>query len=149
MIGSVRAAALGFGLWLTLLLLAGCGASSKPYPSLGSSNKGGSSWVPISGNTYGSGATVAEVTAVATNPGPIRLEVTASPDVVTTTSYEVDCDAAKVVGARTTGSTPLTRPLRLPRGPTADMQCTVTARATKPVSASMTVKLLERPSRAG
>ena len=153
MIGSVRGVASGLGLCLTLVLLGGCGSSSKPYPSLGSSNSGENGWVPISGNTYSSGARVAEVTATVTHPGEIRLEVTASPDVVTTTSYEVDCDAAKVVGARTTGSTPVVRPIMIPRGPGAgpgdDPQCVVTARATKPATASMTIKLLERVTGAG
>src|SRR5262249_8764227 len=72
-------------LCLTLVVLAGCGSSSSSFPSLGSSTTGDSGWAPFSGNTYGPGATLAEVTATATNPGRIRLEVTASPDLVTTT----------------------------------------------------------------
>jgi hypothetical protein len=141
----LRALVSGPSFCLGLLLLAGCGSSSPPFPSLGSSvSENG--WVPISGDTYGRGSTVAEVRAFANNPHRVRLDVDASPEVVTTTSYEVDCDQAKRVGPAVTGSTPLARAITIPTGPDAgtpgQIQCFITARATKPASGSMTVKLL-------
>jgi len=148
---TLRALASGLGLCLSLLLLAGCGSSSPPFPSL-ESMPSESGWIPISGGTYGPGATVAEVHAYATDPHRVRLDVTASPDVLTTTSYEVDCDLLKRVGPKVSGSTPLARPIAIPSGaypaPPGAVQCFITARATKPASGSMTLKLLVRAPRA-
>ena len=85
-------------------------------------------------------------------PRAVTLDVTASPDVLTTTSYEVDCDLLKRVGPKVSGSTPLARPIAIPSGaypaPPGAVQCFITARATKPASGSMTLKLLVRAPRA-
>ena len=141
---------------MLLLVLAGCGSKSRSVPTLKSQGLPEDSdaaalpagWVVISGGTYDAGSTIAELTVLATDPGPLRLRITATPDVVTETSYEARCDARTVVGRRTGSSTPLTRPIVLPLGggPGAgnDVQCFISARATKPADATMTLTLLQR-----
>jgi hypothetical protein len=87
------------------------------------------------------------VSVVTTNPRALRLQVNASPDVETQTSYEVHCDRGSTVGPHVRGTTPLTREIAVPDGASGGkgtVECSVTANATKPSSASMTVVLLQR-----
>jgi hypothetical protein len=81
---------------------------------------------------------------VTVNAARVRLQVTASPDVVTQTTYEVQCDTGSTLGKKSSARTPLTREIRLPRSPASanDVQCSISARATKPANATMTVALL-------
>ena len=91
---------------------------------------------------------MAAVRVVAINPLRLRLQVNASPDVVTQTSYQVHCDQRSTFGQNMRGTTPLTREIAIPRGgkpgSSNDVECFVTANATKPAHASMTVTLLQR-----
>jgi hypothetical protein len=153
----LRALLPGFSLGLALLVLAGCGSSSNSsYPSLGSqSTKEGegsvpAGWVSLSGNTYGAGTTVAQVSANTANPRALRLQVTAAPDVQTQTSYEVHCDTMSTVGPKVVATTPIQREIKIPSGASSgNVECSVTATATKPSSSSMTVAVLTRPTAGG
>ena len=87
---------------------------------------------------------------MAVNPVQLKLEVSASPDVGTDTSYQVHCDQRSTLGQKLRGSTPLTREIAIPRGAKSssanDVECFVTATATKPSDATMTLTLYERLS---
>jgi hypothetical protein len=145
----------GIGL-CAFLLLAGCGSKSKTsFPSLGSQGtpeaaKPGvtAGWQTISGNRFDVGSTKAMVSVVAINPLRLRLQVNASPDVVTQTNYQVHCDQRSTFGRNMSGTTPLTREIAIPRGGKSgsakDVECFVTANATKPAHVSMTLVLLQR-----
>ena len=152
----MRVRAFGLGVSLLLLALAGCGSKSQSVPSLESQGLPEGSdpaalpagWVIISGSTFDAGSTIAELTVFVTDPGPLRLRITATPDVVTFSSYEARCDARTAAGRRKGSSTPLTRPIAIPLGGAAgarnDVQCFISARATKPADSTMTLTLLER-----
>jgi hypothetical protein len=154
----LRTLALLLGMCLAVAF-AGCGGSSSStssFPELGSQKAQGGpahpgvmdGWVSLSGNTFTTGSTLAEATAVVVNPLRLRMRVDASPDVVTETSYEVDCDEASSQGQKASATTPIVREIEIPRGLRAgranDVQCTITAQATKPASGSMTLSLFER-----
>ena len=147
---------LGIGLGVSLVL-AGCGSTSKPsFPSLGSHGapigpprpETTPGWEPISGNTFAAGSTMATVSVLAVDPLQLRLRVNATPDVVTQTSYQIHCDQLSSSGQSMRGETPLTREIAIPRGVKSGSQktveCFVTAHATKPAHASMTLTLLKR-----
>ena len=143
----------GVGLCLTLLVLAGCGSSHESFPSL-SSQQGSANgatgavpagWESISGDRFGSGSTVATVSAVAVNPVRLRLQVSASPEGVTETSYQVHCDQRSTYGRNLRAQTPLSREIALPSGTSSgkDVQCVVSARATKAAEATMTLTVIQ------
>jgi hypothetical protein len=152
----MRARAFGLGVSLLLLALTGCGSKSQSVPSLDSQGLPEGSdpaalpagWVVISGSTYDAGSTIAELTVLVTDPGPLKLRITSTPDVVTVSSYEARCDARTQVGRRPGSTTPLTRPIVIPLGggPGAanDVQCFISARASKPADATMTLTILKR-----
>ena len=91
---------------------------------------------------------MAAVSVVAINPLRLKLQVNASPDVMTQTSYQVHCDQLSTRGQAERGTTPLTREIAIPHGgksgSSSTVECFVTANATKPGSASMTLTLLQR-----
>ena len=91
---------------------------------------------------------MAAASVVAINPLRLRLQVSASPDVVTQTSYQVHCDQRSTFGQKMRGQTPLTREIAIPRGGKSgspnNVECFVTATATKPATATMTLTLLQR-----
>jgi hypothetical protein len=147
----LRRASSVLALCLVVVALSGCGSSDSSYPSLGSQTPeapptGGeqNGWVTIGGGTFALGSDEARVTAVTVDPRRVRLQVNASPDVDTETSYEVHCDTGSTRGEESGARTPLTRELELPRATAASkgVQCSISARATKPPDASMTVTLL-------
>jgi hypothetical protein len=105
-------------------------------------------WETISGNTFGAGSTMATISVLAINPLRLKLQVNASPDVITQVSYQVHCDQLSTRGRAKRETTPLTREIAIPRGgksgSSSTVECFVTANATKPASASMTLTLLQR-----
>jgi len=137
------------GLGVAILLLAGCGggSSSKPPPPGGVTSGG---WQVISQGRHQAAATVARVSAIATDPLRLRLKVDAHPNVKTQTTYQVQCGDKTVNGAPIGGRTPLTRELTVPTGGGSQgahgIYCSVFASATKPAGTDMIVTLLERPA---
>ncbi len=103
-------------------------------------------WQSISGNTFGVDSTTATASVIALNPGRLKMTVTSTPDVETSTSYEVHCDQLNSFGPDQRATTPLTREIVLPTGVagSSDVQCSVTATATKPTGARMTLTLFQR-----
>ena len=103
-------------------------------------------WQSISGNTFGLGSTTATASVVALNPGRLKMEISSTPDVETSTSYQVHCDQLNSFGPDERATTPLTREIVLPTGvaKSSDVQCSVTATATKPAGARMTLTLFQQ-----
>jgi len=149
----LRALSLGLGLCFAVIALTSCGGGSPPksFPSLGSQGSPGGSlgpkgtWQPFAGDRFDVGSTAATVTGVAVDPTWLKLQVTASPDIVTETSYQVHCDQLTTLGKKLRGTTPLTRVVAVPRAKSGatNVQCFVTASATKPKTATMTLKLVQ------
>jgi len=134
-------------------VLAGCGsAPDSSYPSLGSQGSQTvtpgvtNGWQSISGNTFGSGSTTATVSVIAVNPGHLKMQVNSTPDIQTDTSYQVHCDQLNTFGPDVRGNTPLTRQIVLPTGVagSSNQQCSVSATATKPASAQLTLTLFQQ-----
>lgn len=136
-------------------MLAGCGsAPDSSFPPLAGPgtaetiNPGVTNgWQSISGNTFGIGSTTATASVVAVNPTRLKMELSSTPDVETSTSYQVHCDQLNSFGPDQRGTTPITREIVLPTGAVGssnDVQCSVTATATKPANARMTLTLFQR-----
>jgi hypothetical protein len=130
---------------LAVSMAAGCGSSGHVPPSAGVTAGG---WEVISQGRSPAALTVAKASATATDPVRLRLQVNSSPNVSTTTTYEVQCGDKTTYGRGQRGHTPLTREMTIPTGGGSQeshgLYCFVLASATKPAGTHMTVTLLER-----
>jgi hypothetical protein len=145
---AVRSLAPSVGVCLVVAFVAGCGGSSSHLPPGGGVIAGG--WQVISQDGATAGLTVAKVSATATDPARLQLRVNSSPNVTTSTSYQVQCGDKTAYGHGASGHTPLTREMTVPTGGGSQeahgIYCFVLASATKPADAHMTVTLVERPA---
>jgi hypothetical protein len=124
-------------------LAAGCGSSS--------SSGSASDWQVVTQNQVSGKATASFLKGRVGRPSDVELTVETSPTVKVKTEYTMICGTNlddDATGRHTyhggTGDAPLTSQIVLPLGPPAS--CYISAVATKNAPATMTFKLLSRPS---
>jgi hypothetical protein len=134
---------LGTGVGLALVLC-GCGSSGsgpKQTTRHSASTRLAPGWHVVSTKTF-AGRHSAVIGGTVRFPAAIKVEVSATPQVVSQIDYSIDCEKSgthPVSGTIDARRTPLTAPI--PVTPNA-AACFVDVTASKSVSSSMTIKLL-------